>query len=63
MKNFEKVFTVNLYINEFIEMERILNSILYRVMYGFSVDNYFELRKEGEFYFDVTNFIEGSYEF
>lgn len=62
MKNLEKALTANLYTNELIEMERILNSTLYRVMYGPSVDNHLELRKEGEFYPDATNPIEGSYE-
>lgn len=62
MTNLKKAITANLHTNELMEMERILNSTLYKVIHGPSVDNHLELRKEGEFYPDATNPIENSYE-
>lgn len=60
--NLKKAVAADLYTNELMEMERILNSTLYRVIHGPSVDNHLELKKEGEFYPDATNPIENSYE-
>ncbi|GAB1288216.1 Collagen alpha-1(XXIV) chain [Apodemus speciosus] len=62
MTNLKKAVTADLYTNELMEMERIINSTLYRVIHGPSVDNHLELRKEGEFHPDATNPIENSYE-
>ncbi|XP_028643989.1 collagen alpha-1(XXIV) chain-like [Grammomys surdaster] len=62
LTNLKKAITANLYNNELMEMERILNSTLYRVIHGPSVDNHLELGKKGEFYPDATNPIENSYE-
>lgn len=62
MTHLEKAIPTSLHTNELTEMEQIVNTTLYRVTHGPSLDNHLELRKEGEFYPDATYTPENNYE-
>ncbi|KAB1269306.1 Collagen alpha-1 chain [Camelus dromedarius] len=60
--NLKKAITANLHTNEFMELQQVLNTTLYRMTDEPSVDNHLDLRKEGEFDPGATYPIENSYE-